>query len=109
MIHWTVFPAYRTKICLAHRGGDAISYTSKGAQYNCPAARFHGAFPALTTDILGLVNRLLPKSDNTASPAEPGVAVQKRTPEAVQRVIQWGEGDVPAAQHQPNPLGGDAG
>jgi NAD(P)-dependent dehydrogenase (short-subunit alcohol dehydrogenase family) len=65
------------------------------------AARFHGLFPALTTDILGLVNRGLPRADGRSGPAEPGVSVLDRVPNPVRRAVEWGEGNVVGDQHQP--------
>jgi NAD(P)-dependent dehydrogenase (short-subunit alcohol dehydrogenase family) len=64
-------------------------------------ARFHGLFPALTADILGLVNRVLPRANGNTGPAEPGVAVLNRTPDKVRRAVAWGEGNVVSDQHQP--------
>ncbi len=56
----------------------------RSASSPCPAsvaARFHGLFPALTTDMLGIVNRFLPRANGETGHAEPGVAVLEREPE----------------------------
>lgn len=65
------------EIVLAARRGQAERVLSLPISI---VARFHGAFPALTTDILGLVNRFLPHSNNKAAPAEPGVVVKSAYP-----------------------------
>ena len=65
------------------------------------AARFKGVFPALTTDLLGLVNRYtLPRDDGRGRDAAPGVAVQDRA--LMQRVIELAEGDADTALNQPH-------
>jgi NAD(P)-dependent dehydrogenase (short-subunit alcohol dehydrogenase family) len=86
------------EIVAAARRGQAERILSLPAS---GAARFHGLFPALTTDILGLVNRFLPRADGRTGPAEPGVAVLNRTPDLVRRTVEWGEGNVISNQHQP--------
>lgn len=48
------------RIVRATRRGDAEIILTPQAQL---AARFHGLFPGITTDVLGLVNRLLPDAD----------------------------------------------
>jgi NAD(P)-dependent dehydrogenase (short-subunit alcohol dehydrogenase family) len=42
------------------------------------AARFHGVFPGLTADILGLVNRVLPKAGGAGPERERGMEVHQR-------------------------------
>src|SRR5205085_10945545 len=41
-------------------------------------ARFHGLFPGLTADLLGLANRLLPTANGAGQAPVPGRAVQER-------------------------------
>ena len=86
------------EIVAAARRGQAERILSLPASV---AARFHGLFPALTTDILGLANRFLPRADGETGPAEPGVAVLNRTPDSVRRAVEWSEGNVVSDQHQP--------
>jgi short-subunit dehydrogenase len=56
-------------IVAAMRRGDAELTLSLPAQL---AARFHGLFPGLTADLLGLVNRFLPASGGDTGPAVEG-------------------------------------
>lgn len=86
------------EIVMAARRGQAERILSLPMS---AAARFHGLFPALTTDILGLVNRVLPRAGDRTGPAEPGVAVLDRVPDPVRRMVERGEGDVVCEQHQP--------
>ena len=86
------------EIVAAARRGDAERILSLPTSI---AARFHGLFPALTTDILGIVNRFLPHADDASGPAEPGVAVLEREPGLLRRAVEWGEGTVVSDQHQP--------
>jgi NAD(P)-dependent dehydrogenase (short-subunit alcohol dehydrogenase family) len=41
-------------------------------------ARFHGLFPGLTADILGLVNRVLPRADGAPTRRERGMEIHER-------------------------------
>ena len=52
---------------------------------------FHGLFPGLTADILGLVNRLLPSPDGAGTASAPGIAVQERMRSRLfEAVTGWG-------------------
>lgn len=88
------------EIVTATRRGEAERILSLPASI---AARFSGAFPALSTDILALVNRyLLPSKDGGAQTATPGNAVHVREPAPLQRVVNWGEGDATKDLNQPH-------
>ncbi|MDQ2787596.1 MAG: SDR family NAD(P)-dependent oxidoreductase [Chloroflexota bacterium] len=66
------------------------------------AARLHGAFPALSTDILALVNRfILPSKNGGSHTATTGNAIHEREPVALRTVIDRSEGTADAQLHQP--------
>jgi hypothetical protein len=62
------------QVVRAAQRGDAVRTLSVPATL---LARFHGMFPGPTTDILGLVNRLLPTADGPTE-AERGLEVSQR-------------------------------
>ncbi|MDQ6832349.1 MAG: SDR family NAD(P)-dependent oxidoreductase [Chloroflexota bacterium] len=65
-------------------------------------ARLSGAFPALSTDILALVNRfILPSRNGGSSTATPGTVVHEREPAALRTVVDGAEGAADARLNQP--------
>lgn len=87
------------EIVEATRRGEAERILSVPAS---AAARLHGAFPALTTDILALINRyILPSKDGGSHSAAPGNAIQKREPAPLQHVVNWAEGSADRELNQP--------
>lgn len=54
-------------------------------------ARFHGLFPGTTVEILGVVNRFLPKPEPASAHAEHAMNVQKRMQSPVMNALtRWG-------------------
>jgi len=65
-------------------------------------ARLSGAFPALSADILALVNRfILPSRNGGSHTAAPGTVVHERDPAALRAVIDRAEGAADARLNQP--------
>ncbi len=87
------------EIVRAARRGDAEHILSLPASI---AARAYGAFPALSTDILGLVNRALPSRDGGARANEPGAAVNEHLPDALRRALDAIGGTAAAELNQPH-------
>lgn len=95
-------------------GGHAARTLSAPAS---SAARARDLFATLTTGLLALVNRFLPKASNeaatdgsapamraTGTPAEPDVTMAQRTPTPIRRAVEWGEDRVitdPQPPHAP--------
>jgi len=67
------------------------------------AARIAGAFPALTADLLALVNRfVLPSGEGGSRTAAPGVDVQERESAPLQRIVEQSEGSADTRLNQPH-------
>jgi len=65
-------------------------------------ARFSGAFPALSADILALVNRfVLPSKNGGSHTATPGNEIHEREPAALRTVVDRAEGAVDTRLNQP--------
>ena len=73
------------EIVRAARRGDAERILSLPASI---AARFSGAFPALATDLLGLVARALPSEAGGATTSAPGATVAGRLPAPFRRLVE---------------------
>jgi NAD(P)-dependent dehydrogenase (short-subunit alcohol dehydrogenase family) len=63
------------QIVEAARRGDTVRCVGLTASL---ASRFHGLFPGVTVELLGLVNRLLPAPDRGSRDAQPGYAARAR-------------------------------
>ncbi len=88
------------EIVAATRRGDTERILSVPASI---AARLHGAFPALVTDLLALVNRfILPSKDGGSRIAQRGVRVQMRIPTPIRRIIETAEGSADTRLNQPD-------
>ena len=87
------------EIVAATRRGEAERILSLPASV---AARFHGAFPALTTDLLALVNRALPSKNGGSHTAAPGNAIHAREPVPFQQVVNMAEGSASDDLNQPH-------
>ena len=69
------------------------------------AARFHGLFPGLTADILGVVNRAFPRGDGTAGEAERGMEVHQRVRSpVVEKLMSWSLDAARRFNQHPGPL-----
>jgi NAD(P)-dependent dehydrogenase (short-subunit alcohol dehydrogenase family) len=87
------------EIVAATRRGEAERILSLPASI---AARLHGAFPALTTDILALVNRALPSKNGGSHTAAPGNAIHEREPAPLRHVVNAAEGSASKDLNQPH-------
>lgn len=87
------------EIVVATRRGDAERILSLPASI---ASRLHGAFPALATDLLALVNRfVLPSKDGGSRIARRGVQIQSRVPTPIRRIVETAEGSADTRLNQP--------
>ncbi len=67
------------------------------------AARIAGAFPALTADILALVNRfVLPSGEGGSGTAAPGAKIQEREPAPLRQMVERAEGNADTKLNQPH-------
>ncbi|MCA1666531.1 MAG: SDR family NAD(P)-dependent oxidoreductase, partial [Thermomicrobia bacterium] len=88
------------EIVAATRRGEAERILSIPASI---AARFSGAFPALSADILACVNRyLLPSRNGGSHIAASGDAIHAREPAPLQHLLNWAEGTAGKNLHQPH-------
>jgi hypothetical protein len=63
-------------------------------------ARLHGLAPGLATDVLGLVNRALPRRDKVAPGAERGSRVESRIPTRLWHLVTTAERQEAERWHQ---------
>jgi NAD(P)-dependent dehydrogenase (short-subunit alcohol dehydrogenase family) len=88
------------QIVRAIRRGDAEVILTLPANL---LARFHGIFPGLTADLLGLANRVLPAGGQGTS-SEPGHEVQERVESPVLTALTgWGESAARRFHQYPGP------
>ncbi len=87
------------EIVAATRRGDAERILSLPTSL---VARLHGAFPALTTDVLAFVNRtLLPSKRGGAHTATRGLDIHTWIATPIRQIIEAGEGSADTRLNQP--------
>jgi NAD(P)-dependent dehydrogenase (short-subunit alcohol dehydrogenase family) len=91
------------QIVQATRRGEAERILSVPANV---LAKFHGLFPGMTADLLGVVNRFLPGPNGDGTAAARGMEIQERLDSPVLRkVTGWGLSAAERFHQYPGPVG----